>query len=135
MYPLLGTSLGLYPVAPQPNIELRHHPLAEKELKSLIDGRGEERRQAAIIIDELRDLKQCIEAGRRHRKEDSLSGISGVRYLRLKTSNNSIRVYFTVDRGSIWVLHVEPGKRRTRMTDGAITKIEQRRAWALKQIP
>ena len=72
---------------------------------------------AGIIVEELEELARAKYAGRLHSKEDKLHGddLSSIAYLRLYTSGHSVRVYFIVAGGDLWLLAVDPNKRQTKL--------------------
>lgn len=96
------------------------HPGFGTELRALITSKKrEEKEAAAAIVKALEELAVARAEGRLHPDEDAMTNnniLSGIRYLRLYPSGQSIRVYFTVTNDRIWLLGINPSKRTTTMT-------------------
>ncbi len=61
---------------------------------------------------------------------DLLSGkLSRVKYLRLYPSGHSIRVYFTVHKGTVYLLMLTPRKSRTNLNKAEQKKLRTRMKW------
>lgn len=83
---------------------------------------------AGILHNEMNFLAERKAAGQGHPKEDSLQGeLAGIRYLRLYRQGESVRLYFVVDGGVIWMLHLEVSKRRTNVSDATVALLKARR--------
>lgn len=82
---------------------------------------------AGIVISEVCCLSELKFNGSRHPCEERLAGddLSAIGYLRLYRSRQSLRVYFTVIEGTIWMLHFE-SKRRTDLSDGTVRLLKSR---------
>lgn len=98
----------------------------------MLGGKPRERETAGIVISELEELAELKAQGRAHTKEDRLNGaLSAVGYLRIYSGGKSIRVYFTVIDGVIWMLALNPNKRRDKLTSGEEASLKLR----LSQVP
>lgn len=94
----------------------RQHPEFGTEIRSLIAGRTrEDREKAELIVAQLGGLDEAKATGCNHPLEDAMHGssLSRVRYLRLYTRGHSIRVFFSVFDGTIWMLGLDANKRQT----------------------
>jgi hypothetical protein len=67
-------------------------------------------------------------AARKHPKEDALTGdeLRAIGYLRLYTFGHSIRLYFTVIDGVLWMLHLDISKRQKNLSEGTEARLLQR---------
>jgi hypothetical protein len=100
------------------------HPLFGRELRPLINSANvQDRELAGIIVDELNALEEARREGKKHKDEDRLRGpnLDEIGYLQLYTKGHSLRVYFSLIDGNLWMLALDEGKRRKHLTDG--TKI------------
>lgn len=98
----------------------------------MLGGKERDRETAGVVIDELEALAELKAQGRPHPKEDRLNGaLAAVGYLRIYTGGKSIRVYFTVIGGVIWMLGLNPNKRRDKLTSGEEVSLKSR----LSEVP
>ena len=104
------------------------HPGFGTELRALIaSGRSEDERRAGIIISETDELARCKAIGQAHPKEDRLEGpLKEISYLRIYKQDFSLRVYFVVIDGTIWMLGLDANKRRAELTDGRQRTLRER---------
>lgn len=88
---------------------------------------AKQREILGIVIDELDALDAARRQNRSHQHEERLNGdhLSDVKYLKLRTGGNSIRIYF-VEYGHICMLALDVGKRRTNITDGLAERLRAR---------
>lgn len=102
-------------------LRLQHSSFG-KELRALLTSSlKDERAIAGIVVDEVNALTEArADGGKSHPKEERLNGddLVEVHYLKLKNSGQSIRIYFTVIDGAIYMLALDVAKRRTNITDG-----------------
>jgi hypothetical protein len=66
--------------------------------------------------------------GQTHSKEDTLTGpqLRDIKYLRLYSQGHSIRVYFTVHNGDLWMLLIDANKRATDLSEGTAKRLRDR---------
>ena len=104
------------------------HRSFEKELRSLVKSRRkEDKERAGIVASEIKRLVSLKSEGKPHPDEGSLSGkLREIKKLELYHSGYSIRVYFFVGSGVIWILGMDVAKRRTKMTSGAEKSLKDR---------
>jgi len=82
---------------------------------------------AGIIVDELDELCECKTRGQNHPKEKALTGrLHGLKGLVLYRERESVRVYFEVIDGRVWMLGLLR-KRRTDLTTGEEDRLLARR--------
>ena len=86
----------------------------------LASGKSEERAIAGIIVEELEALDEARECGKNHPDVQRLHGddLREVQYLELYKRGQSIRVYYAVIDGCLWMLAINHSKRRTALTEG-----------------
>jgi len=79
-----------------------------------------ERELAGIVVNELIALDKARENLKPHPKEDRLNGkgLDEISYIRMYSNGYSVRVYFTIIHGGIWMLALDRNKRQTNLTDG-----------------
>jgi hypothetical protein len=108
----------------------RQHPKFGEEIRALLaSARSEDQEIAGIVISELNKLTQLRAQGERHPKEDKLVGsTSALDYLRLYSHGYSIRVYYFINHGTIWMLAVDKNKRTTKMSESTQTILISRLA-------
>lgn len=92
------------------------------------DTKTESQAIVGVVIDELDQLDRCKADGRQHPKENRLHGgdLDTIRYLDLYNSGQSVRIYFVVLDGVIWVLALNAAKRRTNLGKGDAKKLTDR---------
>jgi len=100
-----------------------------KELRALLTSdKSEDLEIAGIIVDEIDALDEARANGRAHPKEDRLNGpkLSAVQYLRIYSNKQSIRIYFTVVKQTLFMLALDKGKRQTALTAGMEHRLLER---------
>ncbi|WP_155798745.1 hypothetical protein [Sorangium cellulosum] len=105
------------------------HPRFGAEFRELLaSDKVADRELAGILVDELGALREAKENRRLHPNEDRLNGddLDGIGYLRLYIGGYSVRIYFAVIRGNLWMLALDPNKRKTNLTDGMKTRLASR---------
>ena len=109
-------------------MERLQHARFGTEIRALISSKmSEDVALTGILIDELNALMEAKQTGACHPKEDSLSGsLSQIRYLRLYVANRSVRVYFTVNDNTLWMLHLDVNKRRNNLSTSTKKKLSDR---------
>ena len=111
----------------QPLIRLQHRGFGQTIRRLLGSTRVAERELAGIVADEMNSLSREKATGQKHKNEFTLEGdLREVGYLKLKTSGFSIRAYFIVLNGTIYMLHLDDNKRRTDLTDGTKRLLAER---------
>jgi hypothetical protein len=105
MYPFLDTLVG--------RIERTQVPAFGTEIRGLLDqerATEKEHELAGIVINEIEALVDAKSNGKSHPKEERLGGptLRDISYLKLYVSGQSVRVYFTIQEGRMWMLHLEP---------------------------
>ena len=90
-----------------------------KEIRSLLSSKtGRDRELVGIVVSEIEELARNKAAGQPHKNERRLSAdLREVGYLSLYGQGHSVRVYFSVKEGVLWMLAIDAGKRRTKLTD------------------
>ncbi len=108
-------------------LRLQHSQFGS-EIRALLRTRlKRDQELAGIIVDELGVLQEKKEQGQRHPDEDRLEDdLSPVGYLRLYPPGHSVRVYFTVIDGVMWMLALVTSKRRTKLLDSEKKMLHQR---------
>lgn len=98
----------------------KQHPGFGSEIRALLASpRRADKDLAGIVISEINQLWQDKKQGRPHKNEERLSGDLGkIGYLKLYSSGNSTRAYFTVSTRVLWMLRLTVSKRRTKLTSG-----------------
>lgn len=109
------------------------HKAFGNELRELLDkkkAREDQKALAGIIVSEIDHLVAQKLKGERHQDEKQLqgTGLSEIHYLQLYRSGNSIRVYFTTINGSLWMLLLDPAKRRQDVDAGTKESLLRRLA-------
>lgn len=107
-----------------------------KEIKELLGSKKvSDRELAGVVCDELNAMAKAKDGGGQHPKEEVLAGkdLTKVRYLKLYACGYSVRAYFTVHEGTVWMLAIDASKRRTNMTEGMTDKLKERLRWVLEQ--
>ena len=106
----------------------RQHPKFGDEIRELLrSDRSEDKERAGIIVSELDSLTRLRSNGQRHSKEERLSGaMSEIEYLKLYPHGYSIRVYYHVSNGVIWILAVDSNKRATAISKSTLQLLSQR---------
>lgn len=105
------------------------HPGFGAELRDLFRSpRKENKRIAGVVDSEMKRLQACKSRGQAHPDEDRLEGdkLREIGYLQLYGFGFSIRIYFHVDRGVLWMLGIDVAKRRTNLTTGTKTALLKR---------
>lgn len=112
----------------RPKLPRNQHAGFGKEIRSLLTSTREaDQELAGWVADALDELAEAKADGRPHRNEERLTDdLRDVQYLKLYPPGASVRVYFTVADGTIWVLHLDESKRRTAITDATKTKLKNR---------
>lgn len=122
---------GKPPPKAKPPLRRDQHAEFGKELRGLLGStKSEDKEIAGIVIDETNSLAAKKGDGQKHPKEESLHGddLRSVGYLKIYKGNYSIRVYYTIIDGTIWMLRVESSKRRTYLTEGDEKMLKNRLA-------
>lgn len=109
------------------------HPAFGTELRALLTSRRrEERDAAAAVVEAMDELMAAKARGDMHPNEDTFTTtdrqLSGIRYLRLYPSGQSIRVYFMQDGDQVYMLGLDAAKRRTSMTSAMKDVLAHREA-------
>jgi hypothetical protein len=113
----------------RPALKRLQHSGFGKEIRALLAAnRVKDRELAGIVINELEHMAAEKAAGRSHSCEDRLEGdvLGSISYLRLYKEGSSIRPYFVVIDSVIWMLHLDAGKRKTKLSAGTAATLKQR---------
>jgi len=97
------------------------------ELRALIGSKLKaDRELAGIIVDEIEHMCALKAQAQVHPKEKPLNGrLADLRCLVLYVHGESVRVYFRVVSGQVWMLGVLR-KRKADLMDGEVDRLEQR---------
>ena len=86
-----------------------------------------DRELAGVLASEMDELVRCKERGARHPKEDRLEAdLAEVGYLRLYPPGQSVRLYFVVRSGRLWMIHLDRAKRRDKILPGTRDLLKKR---------
>ncbi len=114
-----------------PKLRQLQHKKFGNELRPLLakGATREDRERGAIIVSELDQLARLKRAGQQHPQEERMhgGGLDQVRKLVLR-QGHSIRIYFCVEDGVLWMLALDINKRRTKVEDGMMETLRLRYA-------
>lgn len=115
-------------------LKREQHPKFGTEIRELLSSpRETEQELGGFIASEIDALATKKAQGQQHPQEESFTNndrLRGIGYLkfhcRLRGSDISVRVYFLVVDGVIWMLGLDKNKRRTPVTEAMKTTLENR---------
>lgn len=107
-----------------------------KEIKTLLGSKKPaDRELAGIVCSELDAMARAKDGGGKHPKEEVLGGneLTKIHYLVLYACGYSVRAYFTVHKGVIWMLALDASKSRTKLANSMADKLKERLRWVISQ--